>query len=116
MSRRRRVVLVRICVRCQGPARGIPGDLPAQIVWLRRRRGDDCGICGKPIRFDLQCKHAPPHVAGPSIDHIIKQADGGCDHAGNLQLTHTGCNNWRDLVGTARFFDLFTARVAPLLR
>ena len=96
--------------------RALAGSRIAKINLLRQRNGERCGVCGHPIRFDLYSKRDQPHVAGPSIDHIVKLAEGGCNHERNVQLTHTGCNNWRDFFGTPGFFELFQARIAPLLK
>lgn len=112
MSRRHHV---QICVVCNGPQRKIPSPRYVAIAVLRRRNGDNCAVCARPIRFDLFSKTAP-HVASPSLDHICKQADGGCDHIANFQLTHTGCNHWRDQYGTPLFDKLFTERIAPHLK
>ena len=48
-----------------------------------------CGICGKPVDFNLKY----PHPLSPCIDHIIPVAKGGHpSDMDNLQLAHAGCN------------------------
>ena len=48
-----------------------------------------CGICGKPVDFDLKF----PHPLSACIDHIIPIAKGGHpSDIENLQLAHMCCN------------------------
>lgn len=48
-----------------------------------------CGICGKPVDFNLKY----PHPLSPCVDHIIPVAKGGHpSDIDNLQLAHAGCN------------------------
>ena len=48
-----------------------------------------CGICGKPVDFELKY----PHPMSPCIDHIIPIAKGGHpSDIDNLQLAHWTCN------------------------
>ncbi len=48
-----------------------------------------CGICGKPVDFNLKF----PHPLSPTIDHIIPVAKGGHpSDIDNLQLAHRCCN------------------------
>lgn len=48
-----------------------------------------CGICGKPVDFNLKS----PHPLSPTIDHIIPIAKGGHpSDIDNLQLAHRCCN------------------------
>lgn len=50
---------------------------------------DTCGICGKPVDFDLKY----PHPFSACIDHIIPVAKGGHPSAiENMQLAHWTCN------------------------
>ena len=50
---------------------------------------DTCGICGKPVDFDLKY----PHPFSACIDHIIPVAKGGHpSDISNLQLAHWTCN------------------------
>ena len=48
-----------------------------------------CGICGKPVDFNLKY----PHPLSACIDHIIPLAKGGHpSDIENLQLAHWTCN------------------------
>lgn len=48
-----------------------------------------CGICGKPVDFELKY----PHPLSACIDHIIPVAKGGHpSDIDNLQLAHWTCN------------------------
>jgi len=47
---------------------------------LMQRDGDNCGICGEPLRGRI------------SIDHILPRCRGGLSTADNLQLAHLKCN------------------------
>ena len=48
-----------------------------------------CGICGKPVDFNLKY----PHPLSPTLDHIIPLAKGGHpSDISNLQLAHRCCN------------------------
>ena len=48
-----------------------------------------CGICGKPVDFELKY----PHPLSPCIDHIIPVSKGGhTSDLKNLQLAHRTCN------------------------
>lgn len=60
----------------------------ALIRDIRRRDGDDCGICGGAINFDV----AYPDPLSRSIDHIVPLSSGGTDETSNLQLAHLRCN------------------------
>jgi hypothetical protein len=54
---------------------------------LRRRDGDDCRRCRRPMRFDLQ----PGHDLGPKVESIAGTADGP-EQLDNLCLCHRRCN------------------------
>lgn len=47
-----------------------------------------CGICGKPINYQLKYPHPDAYV----IDHITPLAAGGLDTLSNLQAAHNRCN------------------------
>ncbi len=48
-----------------------------------------CGICGKPVDFNLKF----PHPLAPCVDHIIPVNKGGHpSDISNLQLAHWTCN------------------------
>ena len=62
-----------------------------------------CGICGKPVDFDLKY----PHPLSPCIDHIVPVAKGGHpSDISNLQLAHWTCNRAKSdrVVGSAEDF------------
>lgn len=51
-----------------------------------------CGICGKPVDFDLKF----PHPLSACVDHIIPVNKGGHYFAPeNLQLAHLTCNRFK---------------------
>lgn len=54
-----------------------------RVAALRKRDGDDCRRCRRPIRFDLP----PGHDKGPSVQSIA-----GGDGLENLCLCHGRCN------------------------
>lgn len=47
-----------------------------------------CGICGKPIDYNLKWPHLDCFV----VDHIIPVAAGGTDTIDNKQAAHNRCN------------------------
>jgi hypothetical protein len=53
---------------------------------LRRRDGDHCRRCRRPIRFDLPSGHD----RGPAIEPLLGAANGGV--LDNFCLTHGRCN------------------------
>ena len=62
-----------------------------------------CGICGKPVDFELKY----PHPLSPCIDHIIPVSKGGSPNDfSNLQLAHWTCNRSKSdkVAGTAQDF------------
>lgn len=61
---------------------------------MRARDGDDCGLCGTPIDFDVMSGPRGSDV-GKSIDHIQPHSLGGSDELDNLRLAHWGCNRRR---------------------
>ena len=54
-----------------------------KIALLRRRRGDACAICGKPLPADNTLIE---------IDHIEPKARVGAKALSNCQLTQAACN------------------------
>jgi hypothetical protein len=57
-----------------------------QVADLRRRDGDDCRRCRRPIRFDLP----PGHDKGPTIESIA--GPGEAQGLEALCLCHGRCN------------------------
>ena len=56
-----------------------------RLAELRRRDGDDCRRCRRPMRFDLP----DGHDLGPKVEAVANGVDGSLD---NLCLTHRRCN------------------------
>jgi hypothetical protein len=63
----------------------------ARLAELRRRDGDECRRCRRPLRFDL----TEGHDLGPKIERIAPVADGEAEALDNLCLTHRRCNSER---------------------
>ena len=59
-----------------------------RLAELRRRDGDDCRRCRRPLRFDLP----PGHDKGPKIETIVSGASGGESPMEALCLCHGRCN------------------------
>lgn len=55
---------------------------------LRKRDGDNCKRCKRPMRFDLP----DGHESMPKIEEIVAGSVGGSDDLDNLCLTHIRCN------------------------
>jgi len=55
------------------------------MAQLRKRDGDNCRFCGKPLDFTLPYGFG----MGASIDHIRPKAAGGGNGKQNLQILHT---------------------------
>ncbi len=58
------------------------------LLYIRIRDGNRCGICNKMIQFSKPW----PHPLSPSYDHIIPLSKGGEHSNRNLRLTHLRCN------------------------
>jgi hypothetical protein len=59
-----------------------------RVAELRRRDGDDCRRCRRPMRFDLP----RGHDKGPKVERIASLADGTADTLENFCLCHSRCN------------------------
>ena len=59
-----------------------------RLAALRRRDGDNCKRCKRPLRFDLP----DGHDAMPRIEQIIAGVSDESDGLDNLCLTHVRCN------------------------
>lgn len=59
-----------------------------RLTALRRRDGDDCRRCRRPMRFDLPAGHD----LGPKVEQMIPSAQGEPETFENLCLTHRRCN------------------------
>lgn len=55
---------------------------------LRKRDGDDCRRCRRPLRFDLPAGHD----AAPRLEPVVPIENGGTMRIDNLVLTHVHCN------------------------
>ena len=55
---------------------------------LRKRDGDNCSRCRRPMRFELPRGHAQ----APKIEHIKPETKGGALALDNLCLCHARCN------------------------
>lgn len=59
---------------------------------LRKRHGDRCYYCDQMMHFDHD---RPFDELRGTIEHIIRQADGGSDRMDNLVLACHACNTGR---------------------
>lgn len=55
---------------------------------LRKRDGDNCWRCRRPMRFDLP----RGHDLAPTIEHLQPKSKGGTGEIDNLCLCHGHCN------------------------
>lgn len=61
-----------------------------RVEALRRRDGEDCRRCRRPIRFDL----APGHDQGPKVEALgSPTGDGETPSLDSLVLCHGRCNS-----------------------
>lgn len=54
-----------------------------------RRRHEACGICGRPIDYELPATDPKSFV----VDHKIPLSKGGTDTLDNKQAAHRDCNS-----------------------
>jgi hypothetical protein len=59
-----------------------------RLAELRRRDGDNCSRCRRPMRFDLP----DGHEQAAKVEHILHAVNGGEQVLDNLCLTHGRCN------------------------
>ena len=59
-----------------------------RVAALRRRDGDNCRRCKRPLRFDFP----EGHDQGPKIEQILSASAEGIETLDNLCLTHGRCN------------------------
>ena len=59
-----------------------------RVEELRRRDGDSCRRCRRPMRFDLP----GGHDRAPKLEQILPLANGEATALDNLCLCHTRCN------------------------
>jgi len=59
-----------------------------RIAELRRRDGDNCFRCRRPLRFDLP----DGHDQGARVEQLLHVVNGGEPVIENLCLTHGRCN------------------------
>jgi len=63
-------------------------DSGLTVVYLRKRDGDNCAICGKKVGSGKRLAK----TRRASIDHIVPVVKGGTNDLENLQLSHLHCN------------------------
>src|SRR5688572_7119435 len=63
-------------------------QLQQRLAELRRRDGDDCRRCRRPLRFDLP----PGHDLGPKIERIVPAPARGPAPLEAMCLCHGRCN------------------------
>jgi 5-methylcytosine-specific restriction endonuclease McrA len=71
-----------------------PAKARRQLAFLRRRDGDNCWLCLRPIDFTITADDDPMHY---SRDHVVPRALGGDLGVANMRLAHRRCNAGRDL-------------------
>jgi hypothetical protein len=59
-----------------------------RVVALRRRDGDHCSRCRRPLRFDL----TSGHDSGPRIEQVLPAAADATHALDNLCLIHRRCH------------------------
>jgi hypothetical protein len=59
-----------------------------RVAELRRRDGDDCRRCRRPMRFDLPSGHG----LGPRVEEAAHTPEGEQPALDSLCLTHRRCN------------------------
>jgi hypothetical protein len=59
-----------------------------RVAALRRRDGENCRRCKRPLRFDFP----EGHDQGPKIEQILPEPGEGIETLDNLCLTHGRCN------------------------
>jgi hypothetical protein len=59
-----------------------------RIAELRRRDGDNCSRCRRPLRFDLP----DGHDQSAKVEQLLHVVNGGTEELQNLCLTHGRCN------------------------
>jgi hypothetical protein len=68
----------------------------ARLAELRKRDGDSCARCRRPMRFDLP----KGYDLAFAVEQVVRGAGEGID---NLRLCHTRCNaSGKDHTGEAR--------------
>jgi len=81
----------RTLIRLLNPWRAERERREQRLSALRRRDGDNCTRCRRPIQFDLPAGH----VLAAKVERIGPPAPGGADLLENLCLTHGRCNAGR---------------------
>lgn len=75
-------------IRYLAPWRFRRAEQARRLDELRRRDGDNCRRCRRPLRFDLPAGHDQ----APKFEQVLPKAKGGTMAADNLVLTHVRCN------------------------
>lgn len=63
-----------------------------QIRSLRRRDGDNCWLCQKPVDFAITDPQDPGYR---TRDHVVPRSQNGPGGLGNFRLAHRECNEKR---------------------
>ena len=74
-------------VQYLNPWRAAREERQRRLDELRRRDGDNCRRCRRPLRFDLPSGHD----RAPTVQPISREANGGAA-LDNLCLCHARCN------------------------
>ena len=75
-------------VQYLNPWRAAREERQRRLDELRKRDGDNCRRCRRPLRFDLPSGHD----RAPTIQPISREANGGAGALDNLCLCHARCN------------------------
>jgi 5-methylcytosine-specific restriction endonuclease McrA len=75
---------------------------------LRRRDGDTCWRCKRPLRFDLPRGHGQ----APTIEQIRPSSTGGSGTLDNLGLCHGRCN-WMTADATPQVQERLRLKAVP---
>jgi 5-methylcytosine-specific restriction endonuclease McrA len=75
--------------------RDIPGGTFAWEIalWLWEAGGRACPLCEQDIDIEVTEKQ---HPAKPEVDHIVPKVAGGDHTWGNVRVTHSVCNRFRN--------------------
>ena len=78
----------RMIIRYLNPWKARREQRQLRFAELRKRDGDNCRRCRRPMRFDLPASHDQ----GAKIEQILPMIAGAGEAIDNLCLTHSRCN------------------------